>query len=227
VQHGSPRPVSTRPFVSKNLMARRTVKGRPNMASDEAILTTGQRKQGVPSNDRGHSRLPQLEASLTRVIASLSGDSHSVVSNALRTYDRLVVKESHNIQANQEKIEEAQCQIKKSQLNITRAQNSLVDDITTVVKISNADEVRAGTSPCDIHVAKRRAEVSPDIFMSAIPLFQSFNFCVSYSIFYQLFYVSDIFICQPFFLSQPFFMCQSFYYVSLICISHFILYPAI
>jgi hypothetical protein len=106
VQHGSPRPVSTRPFVSKNLMARRTVKGRPNMASDEAVLTTGQRKQGVPSNDRGHSRLPQLEASLTRVIASLSGDSHSVVSNALRAYDRLVVKESHNTQANQEKIEE-------------------------------------------------------------------------------------------------------------------------
>jgi hypothetical protein len=111
-----------------------------------------------------------LEASLARVIASLSGDSHSVISNALRAYDRLVVKESRKIHVNRQKIEEAWRQSKKSQLNIERAQKSLVDDITVVVKSSNTDEVRAGTSPRDIRAAKRRAEVSPAIFMSAIPL---------------------------------------------------------
>jgi hypothetical protein len=42
---------------------------------------------------------------------------------------------------NQEKILEAQCQIKKSQLNIERAQKSLIDDIRTAVKSSNIDEV--------------------------------------------------------------------------------------
>jgi hypothetical protein len=59
---------------------------------------------------------------------------------------------------------EAQRQIKKIQLNIERAQNSLVDDIRIVLKSSNTDEVRSGTSPCDIHAAKRRAEVSRAIF---------------------------------------------------------------
>jgi hypothetical protein len=54
----------------------------------------------VTSDDRGHSGLPQLEASLIGVIAPLSGDSHSAVSNALRAYDRLVLKESRNIHAN-------------------------------------------------------------------------------------------------------------------------------
>jgi hypothetical protein len=65
---------------------------------------------------------------------------------------------------NQEKILEAQCQIKKSQLNIERAQKSLIDDIRTAVKSSNIDEVRAGTSPRDIRAAKRHAEVSRAIF---------------------------------------------------------------
>jgi hypothetical protein len=46
----------------------------------------------VASDDRGHSGLPLFVASLARVIMSLSGDSHSVISNALRAYDRLVVK---------------------------------------------------------------------------------------------------------------------------------------
>jgi hypothetical protein len=78
-------------------MARRVVKGRPNRDNDEAIPTADQRKQGVASDDRGYSGLPQLEASLTGVIISLSSDSHSAISNALRAYDRLVVKESHNI----------------------------------------------------------------------------------------------------------------------------------
>jgi hypothetical protein len=118
----------------------------------------------VASDDQVHSGLPQLEASLAGVIASLFGDSHSVVSNALRVYDRLLLKESRNIHVNQEKILEAQCQIKKSQLNIERAQKSLIDDIRTVVKSSNTDEVRAGTSPRDIHAAKRREEVSRAIF---------------------------------------------------------------
>jgi hypothetical protein len=76
---------------------------------------------------------------------------------------------------------------------------SLVDRITTFIKSSNTDKVRAGRSPRDIRAAKRHAEVSPDIFMSVIPLFQ-LNFCVSYSIFCQLFCVLDIFVCQPFFL---------------------------
>jgi hypothetical protein len=104
----------------------------------------------VPSDDQGHSRPPHLEASLTRVIASLSCDCHSAVSNALRAYDRLVLNESCNIHVNQEKILEAQHQIKKSQLNIKRAQKSYVDDISVVVKSSNTNEVQAGTSPCDI-----------------------------------------------------------------------------
>jgi hypothetical protein len=54
----------------------------------------------VASDDQRHYGLPQLEASLVGVIASLSGDSHSAVSNALRVYDRLVLKESHNIHVN-------------------------------------------------------------------------------------------------------------------------------
>jgi hypothetical protein len=108
VQHGSPQRISARPFVSKNIMARRIVKGQPNRASDEVVLATALRKQSVASDDRGHSGLPQLEASLARVIVSLSGDSHSVVSNALRAHDRLVVKESCNIHVNQQKIEEVQ-----------------------------------------------------------------------------------------------------------------------
>jgi hypothetical protein len=119
VQHGSPKSVSARPIVSKNLMARRSV--RPKGASYKAIPTVALRKQVVASDDQGHSGLPQLEASLAGVIASLSGDSHSAISNVLRAYDRLVLKESHNIHANQEKILEAQHQIKKSQLNIERA----------------------------------------------------------------------------------------------------------
>jgi hypothetical protein len=60
----------------------------------------------------------------------------------------------------------------------------LVDDIIVVVKSSNTNEVQAGICPRDIRAAKRRAEVSPAIFMSAIPLSQPLNFCVS-----------DIFVC--------------------------------
>jgi hypothetical protein len=55
-----------------------------------------------------------LEASLAGVIASLSDDGHSAVSNARRAFDTLVLKESHHIHVNQEKILEAQRQIKKS-----------------------------------------------------------------------------------------------------------------
>jgi hypothetical protein len=95
----------------------------------------------MATDDQGYSGLPQLEASLARVIKSLSGDSHSVVSNALRAYDMLVLKGSCNIHANQEKILEAQHQIKKRQMNIERVQKSLVHDIRTVVKSSNINEV--------------------------------------------------------------------------------------
>jgi hypothetical protein len=109
VQHGFPQPIFACPIVSKNLMARRTVKSRANRASDEAVPAAAPRKQTVASDDRGHSGLPQLEASLAGVIASLPGDSDNVVSNALRAYDRLVLKEYHNIHVNQQKIEEAQC----------------------------------------------------------------------------------------------------------------------
>jgi predicted DNA-binding protein (MmcQ/YjbR family) len=132
----------------------RTVKSQPKRASDEAVPTAAPRKQVVASDDQGHSRVPQLEASLAGVIASLSGDSHGVISNVLRAYDRLVLKESCSIHANQENIKEAQHLIKKSWLNIERVQKSLVDDIRVVVKSSNTDEVRAGTSPHDIHATK-------------------------------------------------------------------------
>jgi hypothetical protein len=152
-----------------------------------------------------------VEASLAGVIASLFRDSHSVVSNALRAYDRLVVKESRNIHVNLEKIEEAQCQTKKSQLNIERAQKSLVDDITTVIKSSNTDEVRAGTSPYDIRATKQHAEVSPAIFYvshSIVPIIQFW--C-------QLFYILSVILClKHLFMSaissciQPFNMTQSF-----------------
>jgi hypothetical protein len=83
-------------------MARRCV--RPNGASDKAVPTAALRKQAVASDDQGHSGLPQLEASLARVSTSLSSDSHSAILNALRAYDRLVLKESHNIYVNQKKI---------------------------------------------------------------------------------------------------------------------------
>jgi hypothetical protein len=139
VQHGSPHPVSAWLFISKNLMARRSVQRK--VSNDKAVPITAPNKQAVASDDQGHSGLPQLESSLAGVITSLSGGSHSIVSNALRAYDRLVLKESHNIHVNQEKILEARCQIKKSQSNIERVQKTLVDDIRTVLKSSNTDEV--------------------------------------------------------------------------------------
>jgi hypothetical protein len=108
VQHGSPQNVSVRPFVYKSIMGRRTVKGRPNRSSYETVHAAALRKQSVVSDDRGHCGLPQLKASLAGVIASLSGDNQSVVSNVPRAYDRLVVKESRNIHVNQQKIEEVQ-----------------------------------------------------------------------------------------------------------------------
>jgi hypothetical protein len=119
-----------------------------------AAPTAALRKQVVASDDQGHAR----------VLASLSSDSHHDVSNALRAYDRLVLKESHNIHVNQKKILEAQHPIKKSQLNIERAQKSLVDDIRAIVKSSNTDEVRASTSPRDICAATCRGESSHLLF---------------------------------------------------------------
>jgi hypothetical protein len=165
VQHGSSQPVSSRHVVSNNLKARRTVNSRPTRASDEVVPIAALRKQTVASDDRGHLGLPQLETSLAAIIVSLSDDSHSVVSIALKACDRFVLKESHNIHANQLKIEEAQHQIKKTQLNIKRAQKILVDDIRAVVGSSNTDEVRTGTSARDICAAKRCAEVSPSSFL--------------------------------------------------------------
>jgi hypothetical protein len=94
MQHGSPQPISISPVVSKNLMARRTVKSRANRASDEAVAVAAPRKPTMASDDRGHSALPQLEASLVGVITSLSGDNHNFVSSALRAYDRLILRES-------------------------------------------------------------------------------------------------------------------------------------
>jgi hypothetical protein len=79
-------------------MARRSIQRKGS--SDKAVPTAAMRKQAVASDDQGHSGLSQLEASLVRVIASLFGDGHSAISNALRAYDRLVLKESHNIHAN-------------------------------------------------------------------------------------------------------------------------------
>jgi hypothetical protein len=48
-----------------------------------------------------------LEASLSGVIALLSGDSHSGISNVLKAYGRLILKESRKIHVNQQKIKEA------------------------------------------------------------------------------------------------------------------------
>jgi hypothetical protein len=196
VQHGSPQPVSIRPFVSKNIMTRRTIKGRPNRANDEAVTAASPRKQSVTSDDRGQSGLPQLEASPAGVIASLSSDSHSAISKALRAYERFVVKEYRNIHANQQKIEEAQHQIKKSQLNIERAQKSLVDNIIAVVSSNNTDEVRVGTSPRDIRAAKRRAEVSLAIFYVSHSTVSAIQFLC------QLFYILSVILClRHFFMS--------------------------
>jgi hypothetical protein len=86
-------------------MVRRSV--RRKASSDKAVPTVAPRKQTVASDDQGHFGLPQLEATLAGVSASLFGDGHNVVSNALRAYDRLVLKESHNIHVNQERILEA------------------------------------------------------------------------------------------------------------------------
>jgi hypothetical protein len=89
VQHDSSQPVSSRHVVSKNLMAWMTVKSRPTRANDEAVPAAAPRKKSVVSDDRGHSGLPQLEASLARVIAPLSDDNHIAISNALKDYNRL------------------------------------------------------------------------------------------------------------------------------------------
>jgi hypothetical protein len=51
VQHGSDQPVSSRPVVFKNLMARRTVKSRPTRASDEVVPATSPRNQSVAYDD--------------------------------------------------------------------------------------------------------------------------------------------------------------------------------
>jgi hypothetical protein len=94
----------------------------------------------------------------------------------MKAYDRLVLKESDNIDVNQQNIEEAQRQIKKSQLAIERAERSLVDDIGAV----------------DIRAAKRRAKVSPTIlfFVSVITFFCTNHFLC----------VNHFFLCQPFFV---------------------------
>jgi hypothetical protein len=54
----------------------------------------------VASDERGHLGLPQLEPSLAGVIVSLSDDSHSAVSKALKAYDSFVLMESRNINVN-------------------------------------------------------------------------------------------------------------------------------
>jgi hypothetical protein len=56
VQHGSPQPVSTRLFVSKNLMARRSV--RRKVSSDKAVPTVAPNKQVVASDDQGVTSHP-------------------------------------------------------------------------------------------------------------------------------------------------------------------------
>jgi hypothetical protein len=56
VQHDSPQPVSAWLFVSKNLMARRSV--RRKGSSDKAIPTAALRKPAMASDNQGHSRLP-------------------------------------------------------------------------------------------------------------------------------------------------------------------------
>jgi predicted alpha-1,6-mannanase (GH76 family) len=55
-----------------------------------------------------------LEPFLAGVITLLFDDSHNAISKARKAYHQLVLNESHNIHANQQKIEEAHCEIKKS-----------------------------------------------------------------------------------------------------------------
>jgi hypothetical protein len=81
-------------------MDRRTVKSQGNRASDETVPAAAPRKPIVASDHQGYYGLPQLEAFLAGVIASLFGDSHSAISNSLRAYDWLALKEYHNIHVN-------------------------------------------------------------------------------------------------------------------------------
>jgi hypothetical protein len=111
---------------------------------------------------------------------------------------------------------------KNKQLNIERAQRSLVNDTRAIVRSNDIKEVRTVTASCNIRAAKRRADVSPTIYYISRSIF-----CVSHSIFVSaIFCVSDIFVCRPFFLCQALFVCHPFYYLSPICASHFILYAS-
>jgi hypothetical protein len=97
-------------------------------------------------------------------------------------------------------------------------QKSLVDDITIVVKSRNTDEVRAGTSPCDIRAAKRRGEVSPAIFYVSHPTVSAIQFLC------HIFYILSFILClRHFFMSAIFPMTTNFY-VSAILLSEFVMY---
>jgi hypothetical protein len=77
----------------------------------------------------------------------------------------------------------------KSQLNIERAQKSLVDDIRAVVKSSNTNKVRASTSPHDIHAAMQRVEVSLAIFYFGNSTVSTIQFLC------QLLYFMSVILC--------------------------------
>jgi hypothetical protein len=68
-------------------------------------------------------------------------------------------------------------------------QKSLVDDIRAVVKSSNTEEVRVGTSARDIQVAKRRAEVSLAIFYFSHSTISAIQFSC------QVFYFMSVILC--------------------------------
>jgi hypothetical protein len=92
-------------------------------------------------------------------------------------------------------------------MNIERAQKSLVDDIRAVVRSSNTDEVRIGTSPHDIRAAKRHAEASPAIFMLAIHFL-----C-------QPFYFLSVILCLRHFCMSTISSCARHF----LCASHIII----
>jgi hypothetical protein len=89
----------------------------------------------------------------------------------------------------------------------------LIDDIRAVFKSSNIDEVRAGTSPCDIRAAKRRAEASPTIFYVIHSNVSAIQFLC------QLFYLLSVILCLRHFCMSAIFPVTTTFYVSAILLS--------
>jgi hypothetical protein len=92
-------------------------------------------------------------------------------------------------------------------------QKSLVDDIRVVVKSSNTDEVRAGTSPRDIHADKRHADVSPAIFYVSHSTISAIQFLC------QVFYLLLVILCLRHVYMSAIFSVPTTFYGSTILLS--------